>query len=150
LSGGINLSASLMGFDLLSIPVRLALFSWHRESEVTADRASLLAVNDIGIIGSLLEKLASGNGAIPLSQPDTQHKPGMLESLGELFRTHPLDINRMKLAKEFWQSQEFQRARQKIQVRQSLLRGLLPICRFCGENKPVDDLFCPKCGKSQT
>lgn len=150
LGGGISLSASLMGLDVLSIPVRFALLSWHRQSEVTADRASLLAVDDIEIIESLLQKLASDRAPAPLDQHEIQHNPGMLESVRELFRTHPLDINRLKLAKEFWQSQEFLRAKQKIQLRQSLLKALVPACRFCGHSKTTEDLFCPKCGKCQT
>jgi Zn-dependent protease with chaperone function len=150
LGGGISLSASLMGLDVISIPVRFALLSWHRQSEVTADRASLLAVDDIDIIESLLQKLASDSARAPLDQYEIQRKPGMLESVGELFRTHPLVINRLKLAKEFWQSQEFLRAKQKIRLRQSLLKALVPICRFCGNSKSTEDLFCPNCGKCQT
>jgi len=137
--------------DLLAIPVRLALLSWHRESEVTADRTSLLAVNDIQVLHSLLWKLGSSRGVTSLDQPRNQEqRVGMLEAVGELFRTHPLDSNRFKLAKEFWQSQEFLRARQKIQRRQSLLRALVPVCRFCGQSKSTEDLFCLQCGRCQT
>jgi len=151
LGSGINLSASLMGLGMLAIPVRLALLSWHRESEVTADRTSLLAVNDIQVLHSLLWKLGSSRGVTSLDQPRNQEqRVGMLEAVGELFRTHPLDSNRFKLAKEFWQSQEFLRARQKIQRRQSLLRALVPVCRFCGQSKSAEDLFCLQCGRCQT
>jgi len=58
LSGGISLSSSLLGLNVLSIPIRFALLSWQRESEVTADRASLLVVNDLGVLRSLMTKLA--------------------------------------------------------------------------------------------
>jgi len=58
LGGGIRFSASYLGLGILTLPVRLALLSWHRQSEVTADRASLLAVNDIGVINSFMNKLA--------------------------------------------------------------------------------------------
>jgi Zn-dependent protease with chaperone function len=150
LGGGIDLSASLMGFNVLSIPIRLALLSWHRESEVSADRASLLAVDDIEVVGSLLRKLGAGRASTPLKQSELEHNPGMLETVEELFRTHPLDVKRFQLAREFWQSQEFSKAKQKIQRRQSLLKALIPICRFCGQSKPTEDLFCPECGKSQT
>lgn len=147
LGGGLNLSASLMGLNLISVPIRLALLSWQRESEVTADRTSLLAVNDIEVVRSLLVKLASESGSAP---PDQNERPGMLESTAELFRTHPLHSNRFKLAKEFWESEQFLKAKQKIERRQRLLRGLVPVCRFCGQPKPAQELFCPKCGKSQT
>ena len=151
LGGGISLSASLIGLDMLSIPLRFALLSWHRESEVTADRAALLAVNDIKVIGSLLPKLASSRGATMVDQPKPQKRDvGMLETLGELFRTHPLDSNRFKLAEEFWKSQEYRSARRKIELHQKLLRGLVPVCRYCGQTKPTEDMFCPKCGRCQT
>jgi hypothetical protein len=146
LGGGLNLSASLMGLDLISVPIRFALLSWQRESEVTADRTSLLAVNDIEVVRSLLGKLGSESGSAP---PDQNAKPGMLESAAELLRTHPLHSNRFKLAKEFWQSEQFLKAKQKIERRQRVLRGLLPLCRFCGQPKPAQELFCPKCGKCQ-
>jgi Zn-dependent protease with chaperone function len=151
LAGGIGASASLMGLDLISIPIRLALLSWHRESEVTADRASLLAVNDIRVLGSLFPKLASRPDPASFDRIEMDaHKAGTLETLGELFRTHPLDSNRFKLANEFWQSQEFQNARRKVELCQRLLRAMVPVCRFCGKNKTVDDLFCLNCGRCQT
>jgi Zn-dependent protease with chaperone function len=150
LGGGLSFSASLMGLDVITIPVRLALLSWHRESEVTADRASLLAVNDIKVMRSLFPKLASGRRAVS-NQPDTQKRDaGVLETVRELFDTHPLYANRFKLARDFWESREFQKARQKIELRQRLLKALVPICRYCGGSKPPEHLFCPKCGKCQT
>jgi hypothetical protein len=149
LGGGISFSASIIGLNVLSIPLRLALLSWHRESEVTGDRASLLAVNDINVLGSLLPKLASGSKATPYHY-ETEAHAGIIDLFGELLRTHPLEIHRFKLAKEFWHSQEFLKAKQKIQRRQRVLRALVPTCRFCGHIKPVEELFCLKCGRCQT
>jgi Zn-dependent protease with chaperone function len=151
LASGIGTSASLLGLDLISIPIRLALLSWHRESEVTADRGSLLVVNDIHVLRTLLSKLASAVDPASSGRTniDTQ-KPGALDSLGELFRTHPLDSNRFRLANEFWESQEFKRGRRKIELRQRVLKALTPVCRFCGHSKSVEALFCPNCGRSQS
>jgi Zn-dependent protease with chaperone function len=146
LGGGINLSASLVGLDVLSIPVRLALLSWHRESEVSADRASMLTVDDIEVIRSLLRKLGSGSES---TSSESRRDAGMLETLGELFRTHPIEAKRFKLAEEFWKSREFTRAKQRIQLRLNLLKALVPVCRFCGESKSTEALFCPRCGKCQ-
>jgi Zn-dependent protease with chaperone function len=151
LGGGISLSASFFGLDLISIPVRLALLSWYRESEVSADRAGLLAVNDINIMSSLFPKLASGHKAASLNQSQMKTQDvGILETVGGLFRTHPLDINRFKLANEFWKSDEFRRTRQKIELRQRLLKALVPTCRYCAHPKSPEALFCPECGKCQT
>jgi Zn-dependent protease with chaperone function len=150
LGSGISLSASLIGLDVLSIPLRLALLSWHRESEVTADRAGLLVVNDINVIGSLLPKLASGQGRTIVDRPNAQRRDAeMIGRMGELFRTHPLDSSRLKHAEEFWRSREFHIARRKIELHGKLLKGLVPSCRHCKEPKAVEDIFCPKCGRCQ-
>lgn len=152
LGGGINLSASLLGLKAVSIPIRLGLLSWHRESEVTADRTSLLAVNDIRIINSLMIKLAafSPRGGASSAEFEVESGDvGVLESLSELFRTHPLYANRFRLVKEFADSEEFLRARRKIERRQRTLRALIPKCRFCGADKPTAALFCPICRRAQ-
>ncbi len=151
-AGGFSLSASLMGLGALSIPIRLALLSWHRESEVTGDRASLLAVNDISVVNSLMIKLAtsSGDAGASFDERAVKNDVGMLDSISELFHTHPLYTHRINLVKEFWESEEFGKARQKMERRRRLLKALVPQCRFCGARKQVVDLFCPVCGKSQT
>ena len=149
LSGGMNMSASLLGLDILSIPIRLALLSWHRESEVTADRASLLVVDDVSVIKSLMTKLDGLHRPVTSSSDIEKREVGMFESLSELFRTHPLHVNRLSQVKEFAESDEFLRARAKIKRGERLRRGLVPVCRFCLAAKRVGDLFCPICGRSQ-
>jgi Zn-dependent protease with chaperone function len=148
LGRGVSLSGSLMGLDALSIPVQLALLSWHRQSEVTADRASLLVMNEIKVVESLLAKLSSARETAPIRQLEVRGS-GILETVSRLFRTHPVYTDRLKLARQFIESQEFSRAKRKIELRQSLLSGLVPRCRFCAESKSVEDLFCPKCGRCQ-
>lgn len=153
LGGGIGVSASFLGLGFVSLPVRLALLSWHRESEVTADRASLLVVNDISVIRSFMTKLAvwPSRGTVPSSRFDIEKdKVGMLEFASELFRTHPLYVNRFRRVKDFFESEQFPTVRQKIETRLDLLRALIPVCRFCASTKPVDDLFCPTCARCQT
>lgn len=153
LAGGINLSASFLGLGIISFPVRLALLSWHRESEVTADRGSLLVVNDISVIKSYMTKLSlySPEGAASSGKYDIERdKMGMLDSASELLRTHPLHVNRFRRVVEFSESEQFLTARRKIETRLDLLRALIPVCRFCAARKPVEDLFCPACGKCQT
>ena len=152
LGGGVGLSASLLGISIISVPVRLALLSWHRESEVTADRGSLLVANDIAPVKSFLTKLAlwSSHGMAPSNPIDVEnYSIGMLESVSELFRTHPLHSKRLKLAKAFSDSEQFREAKLKIKTRLASLRALIPVCRFCGAKKPVEDMFCPSCDKCQ-
>ena len=148
LGGGIGVSASFLGLGIVSVPVRLALLSWHRESEVTADRGSLLVVNDIDVMKSLMTKLAtwSSGGVLSYGQLDIEgEKISMLESASELFSTHPLYVNRFRLLKKFYESEQFLEARHKIETRRRLLRALIPVCRFCGARKAIEDLFCPAC-----
>jgi hypothetical protein len=153
LGGGIGFSASLLGVSIVSVPVRLALLSWHRESEVTADRSSLLVVRDIAVVKSFMTKLAawSSRGTSSLNPLDIENdKVGMLESVSELFRTHPLYSRRFKLSRGFFESEQFHQASLKIETRLGYLRALIPVCRFCGARKPVEEMFCPSCGKCQT
>ena len=153
LGGGIGVSASFLGLSIITVPVRLALLSWHRQSEVTADRGSLLVVNDMDVMRSLLTKLAlsSTGNVLPSGESDIErNEVGILESASELLRTHPLYVNRYKRLKEFSESEEFLRARRKIETRLDLHRALIPVCRFCGANKPIEDLFCPTCERCQT
>jgi len=153
LGSGIGFSASLLGINIFSVPVRLALLSWHRESEVTADRGSLLVVNDITVVKSFMTKLAlwSSRRMVSPNQFDIENdKVGIFESVSELFHTHPLHSNRFKLVRDFLESEQFREARLKIETRLDLLRALIPVCRFCGARKLVEDMFCPSCGKCQT
>lgn len=147
LGRGASLSASLFGLNVLSIPIQLALLSWHRESEVTADRASLLVVKDVNVVQSLLKKLALSDN--PRDRQQLEGNAGILDSASELFQTHPLLSKRLELVGKFSSSIEFLRASQKIERQQNLLPGLLPFCRYCFAKKASETLFCPNCGKSQ-
>jgi Zn-dependent protease with chaperone function len=153
LSGGIGVSASFLGLNIVAVPLRLALLSWHRESEVTADRGSLLVVGDIAVMKSLMTKLSawsSGRVISPEQFDVGRGKVGMLESASELFSTHPLYANRFRRLEEFFESEQFLAARRKVETRLALLRALIPVCRFCGARKAVGDLFCPTCERCQT
>jgi Zn-dependent protease with chaperone function len=153
LGGGLGFSASFLGLDVISVPVRLALLSWHRESEVTADRGSLLVANDIAVVKSFMTKVAlwSSRGMASHDQSDIEkEKAGMLESISELFHTHPPYSKRFKLVGDFATSEQFRTARRKIETRVDSIRALIPVCRFCGLQKPVENVFCPSCGRCQT
>jgi Zn-dependent protease with chaperone function len=46
---------------VVAFPLRLALLRWRRASELTADRAALLACGDLGTCIRMLLKFAGGN-----------------------------------------------------------------------------------------
>lgn len=147
LAGGMEISASFFGLGLLSIPFRLLLLDWLRESEISADRASLLVVNDISVLRSLLAKLMLHSGKDGRSAYHTSEGE-LLESLSEVLRTHPTYSRRVEALKEFYRSHEFRAARKKMEERIYISKALVPKCRFCGAGKRITDVFCSVCGRS--
>ena len=139
---GASFSFSLMGLNMITEPIRLLLLAWHRDSEISADRASILVTNDLDVIKSMFSKL------IKQSERGFE-RVEILNSISELFKTHPTYLNRIKKLEEFYNSVEFKNARKKIEKRIMLLRAISPICRFCGAKKPLLSVFCPSCGRSQ-
>ena len=148
LAGGITLSASTLGLGMIATPLRLALLSWYRNSEVTADRASLLAVNDLDVAKSFLAKTFFFSRKFKDDMKFASERK-LVESILELLKTHPLYKTRIKRLTEFYNSEQFSIARKKIRRREKYLTALRPECRFCGASKPISALFCPKCGKCQ-
>ncbi len=141
LNRGAGMIGQFFGVGLLSMPIQMLLLAWYRESEVSADRAALLTVDDVKTLESLVYKLAK--------HANREGGVSAVESFSELFQTHPNFEKRMGLIKEFSSSPEFGQARRKVKRRDRLSRALIPICRFCGAAKPTSKLFCEACGKSQ-
>ncbi|MGA2666426.1 MAG: M48 family metalloprotease [Nitrososphaerales archaeon] len=136
---GAQLLANFYGAGLVAMPIQMLLLSWHRESEVSADRAALLIVNDPAVFRSMMSKIAGAAGV-------SEDGGG---SLSEAFQTHPTFGRRLALAAEFYASPEFARAKEKVRTRLRLRKALVPACRFCGAAKPITDLYCKACAKSQ-
>ncbi|RLG06740.1 MAG: hypothetical protein DRN59_02485 [Thaumarchaeota archaeon] len=141
LTRGIELSLGFVNelFSLLSPMIRLPLLSWHRDSEISADRAALLTVGNPAKIASLLQKLSATKEGRGLES----------DPIGELFSTHPTIRERIERVIEFYKSGEYRLAKKKIENRLKLLKAISPVCRFCGSRKPLTSLFCPACGRSQ-
>jgi len=147
LTSGLEFSSNIFGVGLEAISpmFKLILLSWHRESEVSADRASLLVVGDLEIIRSTLAKLSLN------TSKDSKNAGGesIADSLLEIFSTHPTYPNRIKLLAEYYESREYAMAREKVKRRIKLAKALAPRCRYCGAAKKITDLFCPICKRSQ-
>lgn len=148
LAGGITLSASTLGLGMIDTPLRLALLSWYRNSEVTADRASLLTVDSLNTVKSFLAKVFFFSRKFKGKVTSTSERK-IVDLILEALKTHPLYGTRVKRLTEFYNSKQFSAAREKIQRRERCLKALRPLCRFCGANKPINALFCPKCGRCQ-
>ena len=137
---GAQLLANFYGAGLVAMPIQMLLLSWHRESEISADRAALLIVNDPGVFRSMMLKII---GHIP------PENGAPVDSLAGAFQTHPTYGRRLAKVKEFYASAEYARAKDKVKIRQGLRKALVPACRFCGASKPITDLHCRVCGKNQ-
>lgn len=135
---GAELPLRIAGGILNMIPpvLRLMLLSWHRESEISADRAALIVSGDPAKPISLLRKLAR---IAPISENRAM----------EPLSTHPTHDERINRLMEYYRSREYAIIRRKIEWRLMVSKALAPFCRFCGSAKPVTSLFCPRCGKSQ-
>ena len=145
LARGAGMLASFIGSGLLSLtielPIRMLLLAWHRESEISADRASLLVVKDPTVIESLMRKLMqhSRESEDPLEE----------DEIDEYFKTHPNYGRRIKEVRKFYNSRKYSEAMAKLEKRLEIAAALAPACKFCGEPKHWLDIFCQKCGKSQ-
>lgn len=141
LGRGASLIGQFFGIGLVSMPIQMLLLAWYRESEVSADRAALLVVNNVEVMDSLMNKLAKyvkGHGGASEGEP-----------FSEILQTNPNFQRRLRLIKEYGSSLEFRQARQKVERRERVARALIPVCRFCGATKPSSKLFCGACGGSQ-
>lgn len=140
IASGVQFAAPFFGAGLVTLPIRMLLLSWYRESEISADRAALLVVGDYHIFESLMvDLLRYGSGA------RGGHETG---SIGELLQTHPTIGRRLRLAREYAVSVEHGRAREKA-IAAAKFQALASTCRYCGMMVPRSESFCPNCGLGQ-
>ena len=136
-ASGVQMAASPLGAGLLSIPIKMILLSWYRESEVSADRASLLILGNYGVFESIMAKLAAADetgGAAAVRDG----------SMAELMQTHPSIQGRLRLAKEFGSSRDYALARGRV-LAAAASSSSMSACRYCGFVSPRAEVFCPSC-----
>lgn len=147
------LASGIMSFGLfstLSIPLQLMLSSWHRDSEITADRASLIVTGSIDVVKRTQIKLRLAPGQTiedvnltEFLEQQEKSENSVTSQLTELWMHHPFTTKRIKQLEEFSHSQEYKNIMNKIQ------QAKITRCPFCGSRIPKATVFCPKCGKSQ-
>lgn len=142
LAEGVRLSASFMGVNTISMPMQLALLAWQRESELSADRAGLVASGNASHVVSMLARLAGNLWKLSESS-------SILENIGQLFGTHPNLSARARAVVEFAKTDEYANLASRVAFRRNYRLAFVSTCRFCNAAKPIRALFCPKCGKSQ-
>lgn len=145
---------------ILSQGLIIALYTWIRKAELTADRAGLLTVQDPQVCVSGLLKLVGGSQKLmdDLNPDEFTRQADLYEDMDDdlmslyfklrLLRTqtHPFPAVRAREITEWSQSEQYQR----------LLRGDYPrvetdsgrrTCSNCGSvSTNVTFRFCPECG----
>jgi Zn-dependent protease with chaperone function len=135
---------------LVSVAMEIALLSWRRTSEFTADRAGLLAVQNPDIAFSALMKLAglphkyyqSINTADFIAQAtkfqalDNDALSWIAKGLSILGSDQPWTVMRAHELLQWMNAGSYE----------ALIAGRF--CSFCGKGVPPRDAFCNECGKS--
>jgi hypothetical protein len=141
IGAGAQFLANFYGAGLVAMPIQMLLLAWHRDSEISADRAALLIVGDPGVFRSMMLKI--------VGYPAQGRDPPGDSTFAEAFQTHPAYGRRLAMVREFYSSRDYAEAREKVRLRSRVKKALVPFCRFCGASKPVPDFFCKVCKKSQ-
>lgn len=113
-----NISMALIPFaDLLIMPIMAALAEWNRKSELTADRAALLATQDESPNYNVLMRMAGGDDLTQvnineffLQAQEYESRKTMLDSLhkmlNQVWLSHPYPVIRLQELKT-WASSGF-------------------------------------------
>lgn len=141
---------SLGAFATLSIPLQLMLSSWHRNSEITADRASLIVTGNIEVVKRAQIKLRLGLSHMGDSfnltaflENQEKLENSLTAQLAELLMTHPFTAKRVRQLEEFSRTQEYKSIMTKIR------QARIVHCSFCGSRILAAAIFCPKCNICQ-
>lgn len=140
----------LMSANLLKFGVALTLMRWYRMSEFTADRAGLLACQDIDAAIDAIRKMAGVPGkyfdmldreSFMQQARDFQNSTkdsikSLIKNISILDKTHPWTIMRAAELLKWYQSGEYAAILAKQQA---------VICPNCHKPIPNDADFCPFC-----
>ncbi len=146
---------------LASMGLTASLFDWSRKSELTADRAELLVVQDVDVCLRLNMKMAGGSRTI-YAQTDHQEflqQADVYEELDystlnkvykliqELWLTHPVPVFRAKEINAWSKTRQYK----------EIMAGHYPTqdssfelksCPHCSAKISPSFFFCPDCGKN--
>lgn len=160
--GAIIGQATLGIGGLVTSGIELALLYWYRMSELTADRAGLLACQDIDVAISTLMKMSG----VPQSFFDKIKKEDYIEQAKEfkgydynamdniaktamiMIQDHPWTVMRASELLRWVESGKYQKI---IETHSKIVEGDEDIdltCLKCGAVLKENDKFCPDCGES--
>jgi Zn-dependent protease with chaperone function len=146
---------------IASMGLTASLFDWTRKSELTADRAELLVVQDLDICLRLHMKLAGGSRTI-YAQTDHQEFLQQAETyeeleyntlnkvyklLQELWLTHPVPVFRAKEISAWSKTRQYNEIMAGRYQTEDIC-FLLKSCPHCQAKISLSFFFCPDCGKN--
>lgn len=147
---------------LVSMAIMMSLSDWARKSELTADRAELLVLQDVDTCINLHMKLAGGSKTV-YEQTDTKEflrQGGSYEDFDystlnkfyklmyELRLSHPLPIYRAKEIKQWSEGGQYKEILAGRYPTEDRAGDGLRECQHCGAKISPSFFFCPDCGKS--
>ncbi len=157
-----HLAARIFGLGgLASMGLVVSLYDWSRKSELTADRAELLVVQDLDVCLRLHMKLAGGSKSI-YAQTDHQEflrQASAYEELDhstlnkvykfvqELWLTHPIPVFRAKEINAWAQGKQFKEIMEGRYPTEDTGTNLRT-CPHCSSKISPSFFFCPDCGKN--
>jgi Zn-dependent protease with chaperone function len=147
---------------LVSVGIEMALINWQRKSEFTADRAGLLACQDVAAATSALVKIAGLpqkyfnafnvqdfiTQAMEFEGYDIDKLGKVAKVLSLAGQTHPWTVMRAAEFFKWTESGEYE----KILNRETPLAEKTPsenqanFCAKCGTKLKGNEAFCPTCG----
>ena len=146
---------------LASMGLTASLFDWTRKSELTADRAELLVVQDLDVCLRLHMKLAGGSRTI---YAQTNHQEFLQQAdiyeeldystlnkvyklIQELWLTHPVPVFRAKEISAWSKTRQYKEIMAGHYPTEDICL-LLKSCPYCEAKISPSFFFCPDCGKN--
>lgn len=157
-----HIASRVLGMGgIATMGLAVALFEWSRKSELSADRAELLVVQDVNVCLNLDMKLAAGSKRVFeqidhnefLRQAETYEDLDystinkVYKFMQELWLDHPIPVFRAREIKQWSESKQFK----------EIMAGRYPTtdagvalraCPHCGVKISPSFFFCPDCGKN--
>jgi tRNA G10 N-methylase Trm11 len=149
--------------SLISMPLLISLFWWSRMSELTADRAGLLACQDLDAATRVMMKWSG----MPRKHFRTMQREAFLEQARQfrdldysvlnrawkwmysLDMTHPWTVLRAAELMRWVESGEYQAVldRQTAEATRLSVAPTYAFCHNCGGRLNGTEGFCPACGQ---
>jgi Zn-dependent protease with chaperone function len=147
--------------ELLGAGLQVALLSWKRQSELTADRAGLLAAQDVTVAIAALQKLAGlphryydrvnvddfVAQARAFEALDSDKLSWIAKWLSTVGQTHPWTVLRANQLLAWIDAGDYEKvlaAPQEVPLQ--LPAGVKRFCARCGCGLAGHEAFCPGCG----